>query len=250
MVHDREPRGSGLAEKAYLHVKTQLLEGRHRTDEWVPIDEIAAELGVSRQPVMDAMKRLSSEGFIDIVPQVGSRVRRHSRGEIRDFYRFFAAAEALVAELAATRASPSDIMHLRLISAQISGLFKLATEDTERGRLYRSLNRRLHGEMRRMIRSPTLAEIVESLGDRSDFYIAGAREPVFSPGLVEAHAEHEEIIEAIAAGKPDRARRAMDAHIRSTERRLARRLEAEPEVDPAPVRNTRTSAAASDHAPK
>lgn len=218
------PRGTGLAERAYLYVKTQLMEGRYVGGDWLPIETVASELDMSRQPVMDAIKRLSSEGFIDIVPQVGSRVRRYDRSEIQDFYQLFASCEGLVAELAASRAAPTDITQLRLLSRQISELFTLTSSEEEQNRLYRMLNRQLHTELRRITRSPAMTELVEMLGDRSDFYIAGASEPVFSHGLVEAHAEHERLIDAIAAGDEKLARAMMEAHIRGTARRLAQRL--------------------------
>lgn len=226
MLEGSTPRGTGLAEKAYLHVKRLLMEGSHRTEDWFPVETIASELGMSRQPVMDAIKRLAAEGFIEIVPQVGSRIRRYGTNEIHDFYQLFASGEGLIAELAAQRASPTDIMHLRLISQQISELFKLQDSGNERGRLYRVLNRQLHSEMRRIIRSPSVSEVVETLGDRSDFFIAGAPQPVFAAGLVEAHAEHERLIDAIAAGDAKLARAMMEAHIRGTERRLMQRLTA------------------------
>ena len=76
------------------------------------------------------------------------------------------------------------------------------------------------GPIRRAARSATLAEIVESLGDRSDFFIACAKGQVFSPNLAAAHAEHEEIIDAIAQGDRRRARNAMKRHISATEKRL------------------------------
>ncbi len=218
------PRGTGLAERAYLYLKTQLMEGRYVGGDWLPIETVASELGMSRQPVMDAIKRLSSEGFIEIVPQVGSRVRQYDQSEIGDFYQLFAGCEGLVAELAASRATPSDITRLRLLSRQISELFSLASDEEEQNRLYRVLNRQLHAELRRITRSPAMTELVEMLGDRSDFYIAGASEPVFSTGLVDAHAEHERLIDAIAAGDEKLARAMMEAHIRGTARRLAQRL--------------------------
>jgi DNA-binding GntR family transcriptional regulator len=214
-----------LAEKAYLHVKGLLLEGDHRPGDWLPIDEIAANLKISRQPVMDAIRRLAAEGFVDIVPQVGSRVRQSSEDEIRDFFRLFAAGEALIAELAATRASSSDVTNLRLLSNQIGELQNLKLDDAERGRLYRTMNRRLHSELRRIIQSPALAEIVEGLGDRSDFYIASASTPVFAPNLHQAHAEHEAVIKAIANSWPDLARQAMEEHIHATEGRLLHNIE-------------------------
>src|ERR1700712_251211 len=200
------------------------MEGRHVGGQWLPIDTIAGELNMSRQPVMDAVKRLSSEGFIEIVPQVGSRVRECSELEIRDFYRMFESCEGLIAELAAARATPADIRQLRWVSQQIKELFLLPELDEERGRRYRVLNRMLHGEIRRITRSPVMAEVVEMLGDRSDFYIAGASEPVFGEGLISAHAEHERLIEAIASNDEVLARAMMEAHIRGTARRLIKRL--------------------------
>src|SRR3546814_9951868 len=122
---------------------------------------------------MDALRRLSIEGFVEIVPQVGFRPRRPEINEIRDFFRRFAEGEAIVAELAAERAEPNVVLTLRLISAQIGALAGQPEEIGGRADLYRTLNRQLHAEMRRAAHSPALAEIVESLGDRSDFYKIG-----------------------------------------------------------------------------
>ncbi|HLS98328.1 MAG: GntR family transcriptional regulator [Porticoccaceae bacterium] len=209
-----------LAEKAYDHIKSLLLAGRVRADDWLPIEDIAQQLGASRQPVMDAMKRLKLEGFIDIVPQVGCRVRSPSVQEIDDFFRLFASGEALVAELAASRAEPADVLGLQLISAQIGTLAGSSQPAAKQGESYRQLNRQLHAEMRRISRSPLLTDVVESLGDRSDFYVALSSQPVFALNIPQAHQEHEAIIAAIAAKKPDKARKAMEQHIFATEKRV------------------------------
>ena len=209
-----------LAEKAYDHIKNLLLAGGVRADDWLPIEDIAQQLGASRQPVMDAMKRLKLEGFIDIVPQVGCRVRSPSVQEIDDFFRLFASGEALVAELAATRAEPADILGLQLISTQIGALAGSNQPAARQGESYRQLNRQLHAEMRRISRSPLLTDVVESLGDRSDFYVALSSQPVFALNIPQAHQEHEAIIAAIAAKKPDKARKAMEQHMDATEKRV------------------------------
>jgi len=220
----KNSRRGGLAERAYDHLKQMLVTGIVTDQQWFPIDEIAAELDTSRQPVMDALRRLSIEGFVEIVPQVGCRPRRPQINEIRDFFRLFAEGEAIIAELAAERADPNVVLTLRLISAQIGALSQQPDEVSGRSDLYRSLNRQLHAEMRRAAHSPALAEIVESLGDRSDFYIACFKDKVFAPNLKIAHAEHEEIIEAIAAGNGRKARGAMKKHITATEQRLEESL--------------------------
>jgi DNA-binding GntR family transcriptional regulator len=213
-------RRGGLAERAYDHIKKMLVTGEVTRRDWFPIDEIAATLKTSRQPVMDALRRLSTEGFVDIVPQVGCRPRNPDITEIRDFYRLFAEGESIIAELAAVRATSENVLALRLISSQINALANQMDHFENKADAYRSLNRQLHSEIRHAARSPSLAEIVESLGDRSDFYIAFFRDKVFALNLKIAHAEHEDIIEAIVSRDPRKARAAMKKHIRATEKRL------------------------------
>jgi DNA-binding GntR family transcriptional regulator len=213
-------RRGGLTEAAYAHVKGMLVEGQLTDQEWFPIDAIAATLGASRQPVMDALRRLAVEGFVEIVPQVGCRPRRADLQEVRDFFHFFAEGEALIAELAAQRANAEEVFSMRLISAQIGALAQQSGKVDHQGDMYRRMNRQLHAEMRKAARTPILAEIVESLGDRSDFFLASHKDEVFALNLGAAHAEHEAIIDAIDAGNAEEAREAMKHHIFATERRL------------------------------
>lgn len=197
-----------------------LITGGTTVDEWFAIDEIATELESSRQPVMDALRRLSIEGFVEIVPQVGCRVHKPNVREIQDFFKLFSEGEALIAELASERADANDILSMQLISAQIGVLAEQPDKLEGKDDMYRVLNRRLHADMRQAAKSPAIAEIVEGLGDRSDFYIAFSRGQVFAPNLKQAHAEHEEIIAAIAGHDAAKARTAMKKHIIATEQRL------------------------------
>ena len=213
-------RRGGLAEHVYAYVKQQILDGAFARDTWIPVDQIAAHLAVSRQPVMDALKRLTMEGFISIIPQVGCRIRVYTPVEIQDFYRLFAEGEALVAEFAAERATTDDIVALQMISAQIGRLRTKKLSAPDLSGQYRVLNRKLHFEIRRIARSESVTEVVESLGDRSDFFVATVKAPVFADRLRVAHDEHEEVIAAIADKRPAEARRIMKNHIAAIGDRL------------------------------
>lgn len=213
-------RRSGLTEHVYAYVKEQILAGRFQQDTWIPVEQVAADLAVSRQPVMDALKRLAMEGFTTIIPQVGCRIRAYSPGEIADFYRLFAEGEALVAELAARRATAADIIGLKAISAHIGELASHELDRLELARLYRGLNRRLHLEIRRIARSFAVTEVVETLGDRSDFFVATAHAPIFADRLRSAHQEHEEVLSAIIRRDAAMAGRVMHAHILAIGARL------------------------------
>ncbi|KQZ46654.1 hypothetical protein ASD54_21830 [Rhizobium sp. Root149] len=217
-------RRAGLAEYVYSYIKDLLLDGRFDTLETLPVENFAKDLNVSRQPVMDSLKRLALEGFVLIVPQVGCQVRKYSPDEISDFFRLFAEGEALIAELLAERADRSDIAVISSISEQIGELRELKTNPEAIGLQYRHLNRRLHFEMRRASRSIPVAEVVESLGDRSDFFVATSRRPLFADRLKSAHAEHEAIIEAVRSKDPQRARDVMKQHILQIGERLRNKV--------------------------
>lgn len=207
-------------ETVYEHIKQSILDGVLEAGPWIPIERISAEQGVSRQPVMDSLKRLAIEGFVTIVPQVGCRLRTYQPEQIADFFRLFASGEALVAELAAARATAEDVAEMRAISARIGRLRNGEMSDAERGRAYRRLNRTLHLRMRETARSPAVAEIVEGLGDRSDFFIALAQRPIFAARLEQAHGEHETLLDKIAAHDGAAAGRVIHAHILAIGERL------------------------------
>lgn len=143
----------------YDHIKQSILDGVLDAQPWIPIDRISTELGVSRQPVMDSLKRLAIEGFVTIVPQVGCRLRRYEADQVEDFFKLFAEGEALVGELAAARATEDDVADMRAISARIGRLRTGEMSDQQRGAAYRRLNRALHLRMRETARSPAAAEI-------------------------------------------------------------------------------------------
>lgn len=218
-------RASRLSELSYNHVKSMLLEGRSPVGSWLPIDDIAKQVQASRQPVLDAIKRLAMEGFVEIIPQVGCRVRQPEPQEIDDFFRLFAAGEALTAEMAAERASPSDVLGLQLISAQIGELLRQNKNSEQVSEQYRVLNRQLHSELRRVAKSKMMTDVVERLSDRSDFYVVVTSGSSFGMNIEQAHREHEELIDAISRRDVKGAGRAMKAHIFATERRVFENVE-------------------------
>ena len=210
-----------LAEDVYQVIKDTILNGGYDSRDWLPIDEIAAREGVSRQPVMDAMKRLALGGFVSIVPQKGCRVRLYDSGQVQDFFRMFAEAEGLVAELAAQRASEDDIADMRLVSTRIGRLQQANLAPLELGQSYRRLNREFHLRMRAASGSPVVAEVVESLGDRSDFFVAQAGRPIFSSRVETAHREHEAMLDDIVRRDWRSAKRIMRGHILAIAKRLS-----------------------------
>jgi DNA-binding GntR family transcriptional regulator len=201
--------------RVYAEVKRRLLAGHYPWGEKIVVEELAAEHGISRQPVYDALRRLSAEGFIEILPQVGCRVTLHELAEIRDFFRLFAAVEGASAELAATRISPDELAMLRRLNAQIGGLVSLADPD-ERVETYFLLNRELHSTIHSACGTPIVDTIGSGFYDRADFFINGASSVSPMAERISArHADHGLIIAALEAGDPVAARETSQEHIRA-----------------------------------
>ncbi|WP_269072176.1 GntR family transcriptional regulator [Rhizobium sp. C4] len=213
---------TGLGVQVYQHVRQMLLDGTLPVDSMVPIDAIASDLGVSRQPVMDSVRRLALEGFISIIPQVGSYPRQYSVQEMVDFYRLFAEAECVCVALACERAEPAHIRQLKSISSEIAQLVKKPPSGSELAREYRRLNQRFHSEIHSMIGSAPLADSTEIMGDLGDFMVATAKAPIFMERLKIAHKEHQELIAAIESRDATRATTVMRQHVLAVAERIAK----------------------------
>src|ERR1700719_2612211 len=119
MISSNTATGGERRARAYQQIKHSLISGRYRPGDELSVESIAAELEISRQPVMEAMRILSREGFIEIIPQVGCRVAIHSVADLGDFFRLFATVEGLSASLAAERWDAEELVRLRRVSEEI-----------------------------------------------------------------------------------------------------------------------------------
>ncbi|MEM1287613.1 MAG: GntR family transcriptional regulator [Pseudomonadota bacterium] len=101
------------SDRAYTHVKDAILTGQHRSGQRLPEDQIAAQLGVSRTPVRDALRRLEAEGFVEHMPHSGARVSAWSAGELAELAAMRALLEGYAASLAAQKISNARLDDLR-----------------------------------------------------------------------------------------------------------------------------------------
>jgi len=199
---------------AYDYIKNALIEGEISVGEYIDIESYMARIGSSRQPVMDALRRLSTEGFLTIIPQVGCRVATPSADEIVDFFRVFAATDGICAALAAERRSDAQLEHLRDAMDKLSELEDNKFSPKKLSKLYRLRNRQFHQCIHDMAQSATVTKLVERYWDLSDFYIWGAPDMVITPESVRgAQEEHAEIIELLEKRDNEGLKVAVENHL-------------------------------------
>ncbi|WP_020105916.1 GntR family transcriptional regulator [Nocardia sp. 348MFTsu5.1] len=208
--------GARLSSALYDTLKSRLLEGRYHSGEKIVVETVRQEFGVSKQPVMDALRRLSSDKLIDIVPQVGIQVVSYSKQEVEDFFTLFGGFEGTIAGVAALRRTDAQLRDLDAVSAHVDGLI-VATDPVVRAHGYRLENREFHAVIHRMAHSRIMAETSQRMWDLSDFLIntAGVANPL-SNALADRQHDHRAITDAIRDGDQQRAREEMERHIVGT----------------------------------
>ncbi len=210
-------RGGGrLNDTVYDELKERLMEGRYAAGERLSAETLRQEFGVSKQPVMEALRRLAGDGLMEIVPQVGSRVARYDLREVEDFYVMFGGFEGTIAGIAALRRTEEQLAALDAVSQRIDAL-RRETNASARSHGYRIWNRRFHEVIHEMAHSRIMAETSRRMWDLSDFLIntTGVPQPL-SSALDDRHADHESIRAALHAGDQAAARAEMERHIVGT----------------------------------
>ena len=195
-----------LAEDVADRLREEVLSGGFEPGQRLVEAKIAAQLGISRGPVREALKLLRAEGYVDERPHHGTYVTRLSVRDIRDIYDLRAAIESAAARLVALHRADPDLRSMRrlferLVAAADSGDVAavsgadLAFHDTP---CRVSGNRRIHRVFERHV--PLLRSII-----RLDGFIYGSYSDIAS--------EHEPLLLALESGDPDVAAERFRGHI-------------------------------------
>jgi DNA-binding GntR family transcriptional regulator len=132
----------------------------YRSDADLRLDEktVAAQMGVSRTPVREALARLEHEGLVRILPRRGIYIVRKSKAEIIEIITVWAALEGMAARLVCERAADDEIASLRT-------LFTEFDEGELRSHLneYSAANLRFHQRIIELCQSPLLLQMVTNL---------------------------------------------------------------------------------------
>jgi DNA-binding GntR family transcriptional regulator len=174
-----------------LIVGGDLPPGQHMVE-----TDLARQLGVSRQPIREALHRMEAEGWVDLRPSQGAFVHVPTDSEVDELLDVRALLEAETARLAARAASAAEVARLREICAE----GQAAAEQGDFGRAV-AANDAFHAEVAAAAGNSVLAELAGIVGRRVQWYYRMVA-PERGHG---SWAEHAELIDAIEAADPERA---------------------------------------------
>ena len=206
-----------LDDKIYARLKALIAERRMPPGERILQERLAREMGVSRTPLVNALKRLAQERLVEWVSRRGIYVKRFTKREMARLFEVREVLEGLAARLAAPRIGRDEVDRL---AEMFRGLDVAPTPAAIRR--YVERDRHFHWRLVEIAGNKQLAHTIDSVNMMFFAYQDGLVRPA-----AETIQEHWAILEALGRKDPDASEAAMRLHIRRSVEQLEKEAEAE-----------------------
>jgi len=207
-----------LADKVEARVREEIVHGERPTGSRLNEVEIAADLGVSRGPVREALQRLAHNGLVTLESHRGAFVRRLELGEVRELFEVRIALECEAAALAAVRIDRRGLNDL----AQLQEHSVSEVRYGPKPGVFDTLD--LHDLIVRHAGNARLEQAVTQVN--IELRLARSRSGATGRRAQEAVDEHSELIACLTSRDPVGARMAMEAHLTASLQNTMQMLQA------------------------
>jgi DNA-binding GntR family transcriptional regulator len=196
---------------AYMTLRVKILSGELEPGQVLNQATLAPAIGVSTTPLREALRRLSSEGLVELGAHRDARVSELTAEEARDLLEMRRSLDPLAVSLAAERRTKEDIQAMREAAR---GLQPLAADPTVVDLV---AHRRFHAAVYRASHNDLLIATLDSLWDKADRYRRlGLEIPRGQAERDQKAAEHTRLLDCIVAGDGDGAAQVMRDHIETS----------------------------------
>jgi DNA-binding GntR family transcriptional regulator len=211
-------------------IRKRILSGYYKAGTQLRQEHIAAEIGVSRIPVREALHQLHSEGFVTLVSHKGAIVSQVSLEEILELHELRARIETWLLALAIPHMTQADLVEAR----SKAELFGSGGDNSEYSH---ELNWNFHSALYAPSKRKTTIEMVGRIHQQIERY---TRMMVSLRGNVESsHREHMLLLDLCQERDTLRAVNLLDMHITEGGKFLVERLTALRDIEKSETREAR-----------
>lgn len=213
-----------LREVVFETLREAIISGILKPGERLMEVQLAEELGVSRTPVREAIRKLELEGFVVMIPRKGAYVSDISFKDINDIFEIRGALEMLAAGLACERITEEELENLERLLVQ---KWDCLEKDDVKGMI--EIDTQFHEALYRASRNDRLVQIISNLREQIQRFRSTS---LASPGRMrEAWEEHKKVVEAISERNIPLAQQLAAEHIDNAENSLLEILRQRGHVD-------------------
>jgi len=211
----------------YESIRRAILDGRYEPGDRLVESQLAAELGVSRTRIREALSRLETERLVASLPTRGHVVRRLGRRDMEELYALRLELEGYAARTAAETITLRELDELRAIHTRMVEIERVNTDGSRSAKLEKirrvtDVNNEFHRLIQQASRNRRLEGILRTVVERplvfQSFYWYSDSE------LAESLAEHEGILKALNERNGALAEALMKQHISRGLRTLLREM--------------------------
>lgn len=205
-----------LRDVVFENLREAILEGKLRPGQRLMEVQLAEQLGVSRTPVREAIRKLELEGLVVMLPRKGAYVANMSLKDIIDVLEVRASLEGLSASLAAERISEEGIEELKRIFEE----FNTSTIEADIDTLLKK-DVEFHECIFKATNNKKLHQLINTLWEQVyRFRVTYISDYDSSVSIIE---EHKNILDAIISGDSELAQKYATEHIEKAEQFMIER---------------------------
>jgi DNA-binding GntR family transcriptional regulator len=196
-----------LSDKIYHELKEKIITGQFPQGTKFTEETLAVTLGTSRTPVREAINRLASDGFVDLLPYRGAYIKKVSAKHVEEIYDVRKVLEGYAVVLAIKHITKQDLAR---ISKQIDAYEKSKTIKDKLD-TFVAYDEALHSTIINCCNNLRLIKILNDLYSAFDSFRILATKQLLHLDI--GHEDHKKIYHSLETKDSDAARRAVELHI-------------------------------------
>ena len=194
---------SALYQQVAEQLRQRIFQHMLEPGTWIDELKIAEEFGISRTPLREALKVLAAEGLVTMKVRRGAYVTEVSTKDVHDVYHLLALLESDAAAVVASRSSDAELAELQALHAELTAHRHDALQ-------FFATNERFHMRLLALADNRWSVQVV---ADLRKVMKLNRHKSLFRQGRIEESLqEHSQILQALLARDPERARQATQQH--------------------------------------
>ena len=199
-------RARSREDEVYMTLEEDILSGVYKNGDSLTEQPLSDRLGVSRTPIRAALRRLSEEGLVELIPNKGAVVIGVTAQDLIDTYKIRMRLEGLASAEAATKISKEDMKRLA-DSVELSEFYLRKRDLDHLKELDSEFHNIIYKASGNRLLSKTLSELHRSIQRYRRLSLTVPER------LEKCIAEHREILAAIERGDAEAADGLTEEHI-------------------------------------
>lgn len=210
-----EHKTISLADQVFEHLETDILSGKYQRGEILTESKLSSELGVSRTPIREALRRLEQEHIIEETAK-GAVVLGITEKDVEDIFIIRRQLEVIAAGLAAEKCTDEELAQLKEVLELQE--FYLEKSDPEK---IKQMDNSFHAAIYKLCGSTIFYDILIPLHKKIQKYRKNA---VKSASRANASVqEHRQIYEALAARNRELVEKCVLEHVENAYYHISRK---------------------------